>query len=196
MKNARTAGLGVRDNKGRNETMKNNSISKNFFTTAVLVLAMMVAGCGGSDSSDGAGGGVQDSPNSTAVYSGTATLTVNNQGFVVSDTGSFTATITGNRITLTDGESRGSATINANGVDFRVPVTIMGAGVNCSNPIIAAGRISIQNVDGTFSGSATCTLDGITARLVFSGSFNTIRTSGARAVRGRNMSTSISEAFE
>ena len=158
-----------------------------------IFFSSIALGGGGGGSSDGAGGGA-----GSMVYTGTDVLTLSSPG-VPSQTFRIPITITvaGNMVTITDGMDSGTAPLNANGMDFIVPVkfSFTESGVTCRAEIIHSGKIMGNNINGTISGRTPCSGSGISFTITSSGTFSATKTDSARAPAGPRFEDVLRDLF-
>lgn len=151
-------------------------------TFLTLVLAVLVAACGGGGSSDGAGGGANPTTGPggggnpfAGRYVGTATLTARAQGMApLTDTVPLTVEITsGGIVTFIDeGGVIGHGQLNGSAFDFTNLAADSFEGITCSGTQSFTGMISNATITGTVSGRYQCQRAGTSIPVSLDGTYS------------------------
>ena len=137
----------------------------------IALISFLVAACGGGGGGDSStGGGSAD-----VIFIGTQTVTFSSPGVPPStSTFGITITISGNTVTVTDGDIVGSAPLSADGMNFTVPVdtSFSEDGITCTGEAIYTGAIAGDTASGTIAGSSPCSSQGLSVTITARGNFS------------------------
>ena len=147
--------------------MKTNK-TRYFGIALISFILTACGGGGGGDSSTGGGSG-------DVVFIGTQTVTFSSPGIPPStSTFGITIIISGNTVTVTDGDIQGSASLSADGMNFIVPVdtSFSDDDITCTGEAIYTGSIAGDTASGSIAGTSPCTSQGISVTITERGNFS------------------------
>ena len=152
---------------------------------AVSIVSLALFGCGGGGSDSGGGSG-------GVTFTGPLTVFANG----AREDGQVTITIRDGSVSVSDGSIVGTAPLSADGSQFAVPLTINDPGIRCNQPVIYSGEVEGNNIEGTISGSATCSVGSFPSAVVnVTGSFSATTNTVAKVRAGAMVLNAIRANF-